>query len=223
MSSNLDSQIKELIARLGDSDPNVRSNTVFVLGQIAQSNPNSQELFQVIQPLIQAFKDPDKVVSSNAVEALLKVDIRAIQFLTQALRGGDRRTIPMVAYVLGQIAQINPNSIEILKVIQPLIQASKDPNANVKINAIWALGQIIENIVYLQPSSQLALEIRSILDSKELTHLHSTNHNLYVQLFNACNEKLKECQIQMNGVQVEPPRRFARAQQGVRQRGKQHV
>ena len=73
-------------------------------------------------------------------------------------------------------------------------------------------------------SQEMVLNTKGVLNSREVIQLRFIDHRLYVNLFDAFNAQLRECQIQMDGVQVEPPRIFVRgAQQGIRQRGKQHV
>ena len=126
--------------------------------------------------------------------------------------------------LLSQLAQINQNSIELLQATQPLIHALSDPDILVRSSAASALVQIIENIANLQYSQELVLEIKGILNSKELIQLALTDRKLYSQLFNACNSILRECQIQMDGIRVEPPRIFVRNNTGtIMPRGKSHV
>ena len=294
MSSGLNSQIQELIAKLGNSDPIVRSTAASALGRIAQrnsklqeifqaiqsltqalkdpyekarlnaalalariakKNPSSQELFQAIPLLVQTLNDPNEEVRSSVVRVFVYVGLPTILSLAKSLNDPEWQIRANAALAIGEIALNNPNSKAIIPAIQPLIKALNDPDKNVRTGAAIAfeqiglpalkllikalndpdnhvqsriiplLNRIVDATANLKPSQQLALEIKGILSSKELIQLASIDRKLYSQLFTTCNKKLRECQVKMDGVQVEPPKRFIKnVQQGtIRLGGKSHV
>ena len=137
MNDELDPRIKELIAKLTDLDPTVRSYAVDVLGRIGLT----------VKSLIQVLRDPDKNVRSEAVKALERIAkfnsnpleiIQAVPPLIQALNDQDVRL--HVFYALKEIIENTQPSLESALTIKRILNskelirlASIDRNLYIKL------------------------------------------------------------------------------------------
>ena len=119
--------IEPLIARLDDSDANVRSSAARALGEIGSD--------RAIEPLIARLDDSDANVRSSAARALGEIGSdRAIELLIARLDDSDANVRSSAARALGEIGSD--------RAIEPLIARLDDSDANVRSSAARALGEI---------------------------------------------------------------------------------
>jgi HEAT repeat protein len=120
--------VEPLISALSDSDGKVRENAAFTLATIA--DPRTAPL------LVALFED--ETVSKNIKDSihlgLAQMGKPALEPLVEALKSSDDSTRYHAATTLGMIA-----SKEVVEAVIPLLN---DPNEQVMIQAVWALGKI---------------------------------------------------------------------------------
>jgi len=110
-----------------DSDSNVRKSAAIALGDIG--NP------QAVEPLIDALDDVNRGVQQRSVNALKHIGNPAIEQLITALKQNKTSDVrKCAAHILGDISDI--------KSIEPLIEALKDYNNDVRIEAETSLKSI---------------------------------------------------------------------------------
>lgn len=119
--------VESLIARVKDSDKEMRAGAIYALGQI--KDPLATD------PLILALKDKDSRMRCEAADALGKIkDVRAINPLIAALKDRSWENRGYAADALGEIK--DPRAID------ALIASFKDPDGEVQGRAGVALRSI---------------------------------------------------------------------------------
>lgn len=129
-------KVDRLIADLDDEDLVVRMNAVETLGEIGD--------VRAVEPLIDALKDWN--LQDEATLALKRLGSVAAESVISALEGKDAAVRACAAQILGHMLQEGTvdvalaRRLEEARVIELLIVAVEDEDADVRTWATWALG-----------------------------------------------------------------------------------
>ena len=154
--------IEHLIQKLTDEDPKVRAYSAKAIGEYGK---------QAVDPLIHTLKDKGPKVRVNSVKLLQKIkNRRAIEPLIQTLKDKDREVRAKAARALGKVGVITYTNITDCntvigfrknwtvgdsRAVEPLIQALKDDDPEVRANSAKTLG-IIGNEKAIIPLIQIS-------------------------------------------------------------------
>jgi HEAT repeat protein len=145
------SAVAPLVLALKDEDSNVRFEAADALGKIKSA--------KAAEALVLALKDEDSNVRNGAAEALLSTGKSAVEPLVLALKDEDSNVRMRVADTLDKLGWTPEDDSERAHyliatqewdelalfgepAVEPLIQALKDGNSDVRMRAIGALGMI---------------------------------------------------------------------------------
>lgn len=149
--------VRSLIQALrNDEDPNIRKETAEALGFIGD--------VKAIRPLIQALKDDDDRVQKESMKALIKIGVPSIDALAKVLNDRNNQVRKHAVQALGEIKDaravesliqvLTDSDVDVLgdavsaleKIgiasVEPLIQALKDRDSQIRKLAVVALGEI---------------------------------------------------------------------------------
>ena len=130
LESNQEESLESLIdALLNNKNKNVKISAAKVLGFIGGE--------KVIDPLINALHDNNKLVRREASTALSKMGNEAVDPLIQTLNDDNWRVKGAAAWALGNIGN--------KKALDPLNDLLTDKSAFVKTGAKWAISNINKN------------------------------------------------------------------------------
>lgn len=119
---------------LGDSNPSVRRNAAWAIGEL--TNMRGDEREGSVPPLISLLDDSDEWVRMAAVRALGEIrDERAVIKLIAALSDGGWKVRELAAWALGELKE--ESAVQTLSRI-----LLEDAQAEVRETAAWALGEI---------------------------------------------------------------------------------
>jgi len=118
--------VEGLIEALKSTDSEKRAKAAEALGELRDE--------RAIEPLIEALSDDDSTVRQKASEALAKIGTSATQSLVEVLKSDDWRVRCRAAWAIGKIG--DPRAVPYL------IEAIDDPVRDVRLNVVWALGEI---------------------------------------------------------------------------------
>ncbi|HDH51191.1 MAG TPA: HEAT repeat domain-containing protein, partial [Nitrospirae bacterium] len=118
--------VLKLIQNLQSEKFGIRRRAVWALGE--SKDPRA------IGPLLEILKDENRSVKVNAIYALGRMGVLAVERLIEALKDEDRVIRTTVAKVFGKMR--DPEAVE------SLIAALEDENPYVRLNAATALGSI---------------------------------------------------------------------------------
>ena len=125
--------VEPLVAALTDSNPGVRRNAAWAIGEIRDGDKINRSV--ALEPLIFALKDEDAWVRRAAAFALSEIkDKRATMALISALSDENAGVREMAANALGEMKE--PNALEALESVL------KDKDEQVRAMAKWAIAEI---------------------------------------------------------------------------------
>ena len=127
-----------LINALNDENENVRENTAWAIGKIAEANPGNTEISKIVPALIDALKDEDLDVRRNAAWAIGKIGFENVP---------EEKRLEVKVLTLLLLEKTD----EIIKIgedaVPHLIDALNDENEYVREKAAEAIEKIVENFV----------------------------------------------------------------------------
>lgn len=115
-----------LIKQLKEPDASTRMKAAQILGENREP--------RAVDPLGAALSDPDAGVRQKAAEALGRLGALSLKHLAAALDDPDAHVRQLATKALGQI--------DGAEVVEPLVTALRDPNADVSRQAAFALNKI---------------------------------------------------------------------------------
>jgi len=118
--------VEGLIEALKSTDSEKRAKAAEALGELRD--------VRAIEPLIEALSDEDSTVRQKASEALAKIGTSATKSLVEALKSDDWRVRYRAAWAIGKIGDA--------RAVPYLIQAVDDEVRDVRLNIVWAFGEI---------------------------------------------------------------------------------
>jgi HEAT repeat protein/ActR/RegA family two-component response regulator len=130
--------VKPLIRALNDKAEYVRMGAAWALGKIGDAS--------AVEPLFHALKDMEKNVRKAAAEALINIGEPAIEHLIIGLRDKNERIRKQSAEILGKIGD--------MRAVEPLFQAVKREEVEVRKTMEKALAQIHKDEATVQPRAQ---------------------------------------------------------------------
>ncbi len=134
LASMSETAVEPLVAALKDSDPNVRRNAAWAIGEIRDGDKINRQI--ALEPLIELLRrDEDAWVRRAAVFALSELkDPRSAPALIDSLRDENAGVREMAANALGEMKEAGA--------VEPLKIALKDSDKRVREMASWALDEI---------------------------------------------------------------------------------
>lgn len=150
------SNIDELVTQLQDQSPDIRSGAVEVLAKTGDS--------KAAAPLITALQDQSESVRGRALQGLKDIGPPAVPLLIVALKNRDPQVRRKASCVIDNIGD-ELKEIGDFRVVEPLIDALKDPRSVVRSHSVTALGKIGGSEAL--PAVRAALQteaVRSALD-----------------------------------------------------------
>jgi len=141
--------IPALITALKDNNKDVRKRAAEVIGKIGVND----EQFETIVRMLKEGETWEERHGAAIALGELK-NLKAIPALITALKDNNKDVRKRAAEAIEKIAEINPNSKEVLEAIPALITALKDEGSNVRWTAAEAIGKIAE----ANPNSKEVLE-----------------------------------------------------------------
>ena len=126
-----------LIASLNNSNPSVRRNAAWAIGEL--TNMRGGERAAAVEPLISLLNDSDGWVRMSSARSLGEIkDKRATEHLIARLADGEWRVRKMSAWALGEMKEERA----VATLCEVLLS---DAELNVRLSAAWALGEIQDN------------------------------------------------------------------------------
>lgn len=182
--------IEHLIQKLTDEDPKVRAYSAKAIEEYGK---------QAVDPLIHTLKDKDPKIRVNSMELLQKIENRrAIEPLIQTLKDEDREVRAKGAKALGKVGVTTYTNITDCNIVvgfrknwtigdsravEPLIQALKDEDPEVRANSAKTLGIIgneeaIEPLIQISKDNNPDIRYIALKSLKLLTENNSYEDNL---------------------------------------------
>ena len=131
--------IPALITALKDNNKDVRKRAAEVIGKIGVND----EQFETIVRMLKEGETWEERHGAAIALGELK-NLKAIPALITALKDNNKDVRKRAAEAIEKIAEINPNSKEVLEAIPALITALKDEDSDVRLSAAEAIGKIAE-------------------------------------------------------------------------------
>jgi HEAT repeat protein len=124
-----------------DNNPRVREAALKSLGYTAKNITNLEHSQQIAQAVVSKLNDSDRLVRLVASSALSKVDKTvAKDFLLEAISSKDVLTKEHAIASCGDIIISSKDEAVAVQLIEPLLNALTDPNENIRLNSVRALG-----------------------------------------------------------------------------------
>ena len=145
--------ISALSTQLSDQTSNTRLNAVRILGEIAETLPDTTPMLPVVNMLIERLQDSDGAVRLAAINTLVKTDAPATDALIAQMGAPDSMVRSAATKALGQMGDT---------AMEALIKALSNPKSTVRQNAATALEQTIPDKARFYQVTRYINDLRDI-------------------------------------------------------------